>query len=76
MSLRNQLECIHQPIFRAVELESGCWKVEKSDGHCEKCGGKWKTVLYTYFMLPYEIQRQLAERVAELMNQEREDHTP
>lgn len=52
--------------YRAKPTDVG-WKVEERE--CESCG-KWRTILYMYYQMPDEKQRQLAEAIAEHLNRE------
>lgn len=59
--------------FKAVRMASGCYKVVRSTCCCSCHPPKDRTILYTYFLLPYEAQRQLAETIAEALNAEQAD---
>lgn len=62
-----------RPQFEAIRLSSGCYKVVRNIPACE-CSAcdtppRTQTILYTYVVLPFEEQRQLAETIAEKLNE-------
>ena len=56
--------------FRAMRTSSGYWKIERMIDPCSACGSetRWRTLFYTYQLLPFAVQEEAAKEVAALLN--------